>query len=149
MSTFSLAQEFLKQKFVRTLVHKQTICLTAGEAFCYDMSWKVSDDLYVHRRVQENGLNKTILFIKKVGVIQLYELAEDGFNFLNYLKVSLSESESTDYRKNVCSPDVYKGDGLGGILFSLVLNERCRRRVEITKRGECFCYEVDCRRQYY
>ena len=131
-------KKFLEEHFVRKLLFSRPLPLDGDtveqKPFCYDSAWKITDDVHIFRRCQTNGLNQTLMFFKKKGVIQLYEYEETSW--FNYTKVSLTELESTDYMKQMCYPQLYKGTGLGNLIFSLVFNERCRRRVEITKSGE-------------
>ena len=143
MTSFSEAQKFLELNFIRKLVHSRSICMKNPEPFCYDMAWKVSDDLHVHRRVQVNGLNKTLLFVKKVGVIQMYDMEDNGrvdsSPYFNYTKVCLLEKEIDDYMRNVCYPYEYKGDGIGAVVFSIVYPpSKTRRRIDIMKIGDFY-----------
>jgi hypothetical protein len=85
-----------------------------------------------------NGLIKTLLFIKNVHVIQLYELNNE---MCSYTRVSLTDEENDDYMQDMCYPYTYYGKHSGGERFSIVgPKEMCRRRVEIGVNNGEFYY---------
>jgi hypothetical protein len=157
MTSFSEAQKFLEQNFIRKNIYSFSVNVgrtMTTHPFAYDHAWKVSENLHVYRRCQTNGLFKTVLFVKNVGVIQVYDLEEEGI--VHYTKVSLLEDEVEDYMQELCYTHNYKGSGRGGLIFSLVYpRHMSRRRIDIivTRRGggdkDEISYEVNGERKRF